>query len=214
MACKLHRVPVAISVPLISDDIDELCLQAREKIGYKSPGLGHKHFEQALYDLDIRPFDRESVEEYKTKAVKSIMAGERERNTKYKIGNWLVLYGLCSLALCLIGSFLAAKPEEGAFFPCCFICGSIALFVGVGLSSYNLPNVFFWFSTPISEYDKPIPGFALQTALDLKAKCPYAEFFIQELESFKDPFLVAVIDKKPYYLEVWNEPQFEVKRTL
>ena len=62
-----------------------------------------------------------------------------------------------------------------------------------------------------------VPEFALQTAVDLKERCPKASFYIEEL-GIKlrrlDPFLVVEYAGLRYYVEVWNEPNFEQKREV
>lgn len=79
---------------------------------------------------------------------------------------------------------------------------------------------FSWEDCPIEEYTRPIPEFALQTAMDLKKLLPGATFQIDELVEDKnvgDPFLVMTYpgddgDEYLYYMEVWNEPGFSGER--
>lgn len=75
-----------------------------------------------------------------------------------------------------------------------------------------------WKMIPLAKYDKPIPEFAIRKAVQVKEKCPTAEFFVDELSITRhqrriangDPFLVARVGKgERYWLEVWNEPEFE-----
>ena len=78
-----------------------------------------------------------------------------------------------------------------------------------------------WRRSELGYYHKPVPDFALQTAKDIKEKCPDAKFFIEELEitnvPFADPFLIVKPDsysKEEFYIEVWNEPKFKQKREV
>ncbi len=89
-----------------------------------------------------------------------------------------------------------------------------------------------WHSTRLREYEKPIPEFVLQTALDLQTKLPEAQSLHVEwfepgydserttvstalsgaLKIFDDPFLVMKYGDKLYYMEVWNESRFKKER--
>lgn len=70
-----------------------------------------------------------------------------------------------------------------------------------------------WNRRKLSEYKQPIPDFALERALQLKATCPEVEFMVEELA--KDPFLIAYIPsgsygaKEAYYIACWEEARFE-----
>jgi hypothetical protein len=66
-----------------------------------------------------------------------------------------------------------------------------------------------WQSEPIEEYRKPIPEFAIDTALRIKKAMPEIEFRIEELTIVPDPFLIAVLGRVQRYVEVWDEPKFE-----
>jgi len=71
-------------------------------------------------------------------------------------------------------------------------------------------------------YLEPIPAFVLSHALEIKARLPYARFFVDaiadrhELERIRvvDPFLVVEHDGNEYYIDVWDEPKFEGRRIL
>lgn len=87
-----------------------------------------------------------------------------------------------------------------------------------------------WKRYAIAEYAGAIPEFALQKALQIKEACPAAEFFIDQLVTevdrqdeeklrdnrervlrMRDPFLVAVTKDETYYIEVWDEKEYESK---
>ncbi len=72
-----------------------------------------------------------------------------------------------------------------------------------------------WGWTQIGRYEKPIPEFVLNKAVTLKREIPMVELFIEEVKKvpLRDPFLVAVLGKERFYLEVWNEPKFEGRIT-
>jgi hypothetical protein len=73
-----------------------------------------------------------------------------------------------------------------------------------------------WARADLQYYKEPIPEFVLRKAVQIKKLCPEVHFEIQYLEiGFKsaDPFLRAYCYKpeESYYIEVWDEPEFEVK---
>jgi len=75
-----------------------------------------------------------------------------------------------------------------------------------------------WESTDIEKYVDPIPEFALSRAVELRERLPKARFKIEfpvrnEIPK-SDPFLLMTYGSEEYYLEVWDEPRFEGRRTI
>ncbi len=73
---------------------------------------------------------------------------------------------------------------------------------------------FGWDVHTLSAYDKPVPEFVLNKALQIKEVIPNVQFAVEELNeraSDPDPFLIAFTNTERYYVEVWNEPEFENK---
>lgn len=68
-----------------------------------------------------------------------------------------------------------------------------------------------WEAYNLVGYEKPVPEFVLNKALEIKEEVPDVEFMIEELTIHPDPFLVAVLGKERYHVEVWDEPKFEAK---
>ena len=69
-----------------------------------------------------------------------------------------------------------------------------------------------WVSCPISSYKNPIPEYVLMKALDIKKALPGVVFTVVELQVAQvpqDPFLVASFGDEDFYIEVWDEPEFE-----
>ena len=80
----------------------------------------------------------------------------------------------------------------------------------------------YWKSTPLNQYQREIPAFALLRATQIKKALNAANiesnFQIEELtkksQSFVyDPFMVLHVAGKKLYIDVWNEPKFEGRRT-
>lgn len=67
-----------------------------------------------------------------------------------------------------------------------------------------------WDKTLLSDYTMPVPEFVLDKAVKIKEQLPNVQFYIQHMSDPKaDPFLIAVLDREMYYVEAWDEPQFE-----
>lgn len=67
-----------------------------------------------------------------------------------------------------------------------------------------------WEHTEVNSYTEAIPEFVLNKAVQVKEKVSNVKFYVQHLNEPKaDPFLVAVLDREVYFIEVWAEPRFE-----
>jgi hypothetical protein len=68
-----------------------------------------------------------------------------------------------------------------------------------------------WHEMPLKGYEGDVPPFALSRALDIKNRVPAAEFEVDELRVDKryDPFLVVRHGKEQFYIDVWEEADFE-----
>jgi hypothetical protein len=68
-----------------------------------------------------------------------------------------------------------------------------------------------WRVVPLQNYEGEIPEFALSHALEIKQRIPSAEFEIEELRVDKryDPFLIACCGSERFYIDVWEEGDFE-----
>lgn len=208
---------------------DELAATAVTRLGYRGlqsqlPTL-HKEaaFGKALADLDIRPFNTESVKRYKAKMERRAMPlATRIAKSLCDILYVPFVLSLATCATSLVGCFIAwcftplgwlwAIPAtSGATTIVTLLTATVAF---ACLEKDRLTAV--WTPIRIDEYKGLIPEFALQTALDITERCPDAKFFVEELrleERPRDPFLVAFDGAgNAYYLEVWNEPGFVQKR--
>ena len=75
-----------------------------------------------------------------------------------------------------------------------------------------------WESARIENYAEPMPEFVLSRAVELKEHLPNAvfsiEFPVREERVRPDPFLVMYYAGIRYYIDVWDEPKFEGRRTV
>lgn len=96
---------------------------------------------------------------------------------------------------------------------------NLVAFRGYGGESGGVTSIF-WCATNLSLYNKPIPEFVLNYALQIKEHADErVEFRVEELTVTNiphrslDPFLIVVSHKESYYIAVWNEPKFEGRIT-
>lgn len=70
-----------------------------------------------------------------------------------------------------------------------------------------------WHRVPLSAFEGEVPEFALSHALEIKNKMPTAIFKVEELRVEKryDPFLIVSCGKERYYIDVWEEREFEAQ---
>jgi hypothetical protein len=68
-----------------------------------------------------------------------------------------------------------------------------------------------WHVVPLDSYQGEVPEFALSRALEIKERIPSVEFEIEELHVDKryDPFLIASCGGERFYIDVWEEENFE-----
>ncbi len=217
---ELQREPILLEarVHSLEDLSHALADEASAVLGYTTTLTRARRraaLQQTLEELDVRPFTHESVQRYKE-------AGVRQPH-------WLLsalLNGVAAIGAIaavagipmLIVAALTMNASLAFAVALAIVFGGIALFV-FSILGESLLTQRIWLTYDLAYYTKPVPEFALQTAIDIKKKHPEVEFFVCSLEESQvvlDPFLVMRIPGDPtlreYYLEVWNEPEFQGKR--
>lgn len=67
-----------------------------------------------------------------------------------------------------------------------------------------------WDRTRLDKYERPVPEFVINKAIQIKEAVPEVTFSIQHMSDPKaDPFLLATLNGEVYYIEAWDEPRFE-----
>jgi len=54
-----------------------------------------------------------------------------------------------------------------------------------------------------------VPAFVLRKAIEIKRACPDVKLFVEALDETPDPFLIAELGRETYYVEVWDEKDFD-----
>jgi hypothetical protein len=196
---------------------------------------------KALGDLGIEPFDPAKVWKYQAAMVKKAQAKgasafvrAMHRSTP---GEIIVVFGAVAWIVSLVilgitvGAGLTAQQVAAhhvAILRALQAIGCVfAAWVVCMVARHKRAVIYSarWDSSYINNYRRPIPDFALERALQVKAALPEANFYVQELTEstntqhteFKptppDPFLVMDYRSVQLHLDVWDEPRFEGRRT-
>ncbi len=232
----------AIQLPKMPGTLEgNMKSRAYDLLGYQAPTIATNEAEQqrvlvakcndirqALATLNDPPFNSQSVARYKKKMV---WRAKKVRRAMMLTGIFSAFFAatLSGGMLCLWNIFpnpFISLLGVSVAIPCAFVAWmGLATALGFELAPTEKNNQLFykprfrafWQTIPIRDYKKPMPEFALQTAIDLKEQFPEVEFTVEELVLTKDgkvvtdfdPFLRADLpDGTSYYLEVWNEPEF------
>jgi hypothetical protein len=196
-------------------DFTDLWKQAEEKLGYKVAKKSARQSKlkasllSALEKADVRPFTGESVEKYK------------QQIESFPIVVPMVM--TLATILCYVGSYWVLGV--------CSFWGSGVL--GVGLLLWSLVMTMGtvgswvefgegqssnrWGRFFLENYTKPVPEFAIQTALDIRKHFrPVGKLrvWVEEAVEIPDPFLIVGAEglDEVFYIEVWNEPSFRGER--
>jgi hypothetical protein len=211
---------------------------------------GECEIEAALSKLEMRPFSRNSVQKYKARMIhKTERAGSNwfvlrmHRAGGEDILWFLGVAGAILLLASAIGYFSGiqwlgdhqqiADFRHLGWFRQTLPRLALTIWAVFGVCSYARLKYAFsrtaeWTKTAISSYTKPIPEFAVLTAILLKKELPAASFHVEELSAKDteertyhnprpvranfDPFLLMTYKGHELYMEVWREDKFDGKR--
>lgn len=190
--------------------------------------LGYKHLAQSiaapgallytLHGLGIEPLIRSSVEAYKReKARPGMWSG-----TKLAVRLWITavipLLSFLTLAY-LWHAGTDFTPDPGIFLGTfgSVVATVILLISGVVNAGGGERAVRDWVTFDLKGYKGTIPEFVLQKALLVAEHCPGTTFSVEQLREtiqdkvlLPDPFLLVRYDGELYYLDVWEEKEYEV----
>ncbi len=180
---------------------------------------------EALAELGIEPFSKKSVERYKRNMARRVTPFSGKILMLLALANniilatSIVLVGLIAIAT-LGFCFLLTLPPiwMGWSFLGTLLSALANFYVFVFFLNDKQITVGRWHSVASWSYQQSIPAFVRQTILLVEQKYPGVRFFIEELRlanHMLDPFLIALDakaqDHEKYYLERWDEPEFDQK---
>ncbi len=215
MATILKRMDLTKVESGSTSDLDaEFLRQCKEQLNYTLPTQVMIDNEQrtkvlgVLREIGLPPFDEKTVEQYKMRQ-RFLFA-----TPKYY---WQCVFSLMVIVLAIPAICVMC----GASWVYLWWCMPVVILVGVIGVVANCAAVedwkWSWYNLPV--YSRPIPTFALQTAMDVKQrldaldiKHSFAIYMLERHARAADPFLVLNAGNHEYYIEVWNEPSFDAKR--
>lgn len=214
-------LPVMDFATLEESPVAVIADKARIVLGYKRLARAYTLPSSLLYalrELEIPPLVTQAVYNYKAK--------------KAKKGTWRRIKLAWAFLGCAISFALGAAtintyhldntPLGVTGMIICILLGiasgiaTIGNFIESGSSGDKRTNRT-WERYSIHNYDRAIPLFVLNKAIAIKEKCPSAELIIEQLvqkkegstRPLRDPFLVATMDHEEYYIDVWDEREYE-----
>lgn len=206
-----------ISEPIdVDKEIDSIAREACNWLGYTRLATDiagrDRPLLRALAKLSIDPLDQRTVNRYRDRKIWQMgWLGAFEGPFSY------FFIGLLSF----VGAFFCAVvlPEIAAenhiawgtaahLLPIGVVLGAL---LGAAIGKVTTGNSFEWDGVPIREYRLPIPEFAIRKAIAVSRALPSAQLYVESIRQkpMADPFLVAVLGRERYYIEVWDEPKFE-----
>lgn len=174
---------------------------------------------QVLNKLDIEPLNRLQVERYKEKKT------SRSFTNIQRVVFMLLAVQIAAIITC----YAAIMNHIRCWDDLCWSLGLGSVFMWVVYSCWQderqrVQRYVFWERTTIGTYDGFIPPHILQKACEIKHELPSAQITIDRQmtkdtrwynpKPAPDPFLVAKLGNEEFYIDVWNEPEFERKATL
>ena len=212
------------------DPRTELAKQANSLLGYKrlaSVAIEKNTLANALIKLDIAPLNRVSVEQYKAKKAKPGMWSD------VRIGLCVAPVALGLLGACGFLTYLCNSPSpKSPGWNALYMLGAFAT-AGLAVASIVVAVAYLfdgnhdgahratreWQTTLLSGYDGAVPEFVLSKAVEIKQECPQVSFSVEQLYETEqrierrdpDPFLVAHLGKESFYIDVWDEKEYESK---
>jgi hypothetical protein len=205
---------------------------ANEHLGYKHPTKlrtrGASELTSALRASGIKPFDPQTVRDYKARCLLDKQGGGTNTLTgtvaKFVSDNrydWrgfdtLVLVISTIVAVIGLGTTIAgAITGFSLVWPISLLVSGSALFPFAYLVRTQ-SRQWEWKQTRLNEYEGEVPKFALDTAEEIHMRAPGTRFYIEQLvntdtQRVVDPFLIAYdpADQTLHYVEVWEEPNFD-----
>jgi hypothetical protein len=209
---------------LLIDERAQLAREAQSVLGYSKLATALVVPDALMFGLrklGIEPLVRSGVDDYKKKKARPGMwSGHKEA---------LVWLGI-SLALGCGVAPVALRSSNHAQDTLLFVLSfaSIvlalvslirAIYCGWALEARGHRTVREWRFSLVSNYEGTIPEFVLSKALQIKGEVPSACLKIESLYESEektwrpapDPFLVASLGNESYYIDVWDEKEYEAK---
>lgn len=222
----IQRVKIQPVEESLENERHQLALKAQSVLGYNRLAkviATPSALAYQLRKLGIEPLVQSGVQDYKRRkarpgmwsghkagigwmAMALIVAGVLVPRLNSQTNHWTVgsLAAVGVVALCILSAIFTI----------------VALCMWLDSNNRGHRTTKVWRTRSLSEYAHSggnIPEFALRKAIQLKEALPQIELRIDQLmieterheRPDKDPFLVAELDNEKYWIDVWDEKDYE-----
>jgi hypothetical protein len=225
----IQRMTISQSDSEVDDPRAELAKDSSHFLGYHKLSnvvIKEATLARTLITLEIAPLNRVSVEQYKARKAKPGMWSDVKRG----IGFVCALPVLITAFVSLVYLVSVAKPQDwwGILSVIGCVLAGITNVVTIIFACVNLLDsehggahraTRSWRRVALNAYDGTVPEFVLSKAVQIKRDLPNATFEIDQLfeeeerreRRDSDPFLVATLGKESFYIDVWDEKEYESK---
>lgn len=199
----------------------QLAGEAKEVLGYggKVENTSYK-LAEALQSIETTILHKPSVQKYMASKERKLI----KPSTWGRAITWIVFPSIGAFCINTMENFANAPGSAATVY---FILG----LVGILISAFVLmvscsedctspDQKYTWHSTSIEKFDGYVPTFALSRAIEIKKIFPQAKFRVdfltleteeREIRRSEDPFLSVSYGEETYYIDVWDEEEFEKK---
>jgi len=217
----ISRIKFSQVDEMLADDRQKLAKEARDLLGYKTLAntlIVPEALMFTLRKLGIEPLCPFGVQDYKAKKAKPGMWSD------VKLG--LRLLGAAVAALTAAGWLnrgLDWKSATGTAFAIIGLCVVVLMFTVFGLcfmfdsnhtNSHRTTRE--WEKVPLRNFDAPVPEYVLLKAVQIRKECAASlsvEYLVEQDQQgprrLPDPFLIATLGDEHYYIDVWDEKEYE-----
>jgi hypothetical protein len=202
-----------------------LAKEASAKLGYNRLALAIAAPDALLYklrELGIQPFVDAKVQQYKDSKVRVGMYSGTRLVLLSVVGFVVALCAWTESQTSHLGQpWSAAHYVFNAFSVTAttFFAVTLLTVLVTGQWEHGDRRTTSWKTAYLRLYGGNVPEFALVRALTIKQELPAAEFLVEQLYTETqhravpepDPFLVVVLGNERYYIDVWDEKEYEAQ---
>lgn len=200
----------------------KLAKQAQQKLGYTHLATQIAVPDALLYalrDLGITPFKTAHVERYMNSKKRVGMYSDTKTALliTFALGVFLSGVGIAFQHARTGPEWVRAVAVFGSIFG--LLAAILTVMYWCNDAGHGTRTIRKWKRYNLSGYQDAIPEFVLQRALLIEERTPLASFYIDQLVEGEennqapvrqpDPFLVVTLGHESYYVDVWEEKEYE-----
>lgn len=215
----IKRVPVVPSDELLLNT--QLYTKAKALLNYEASRIPvYGQLTHALKELGIEPLNRRQVEEYKSKKTYRTMTNVQ------RVAIALLTYTALAMITCtfLSNTYLSANTQETWLWLTGIITsGALWIVFTIWQDGAERKRIIVsWHRNTIGGFAGYIPEHILSKACEIREKVPGVSLLVDQQytdnerwrKPAPDPFLVAQLGNEEFYIDVWDEPEFEKRATM